>query len=72
MRLSFSLTWKGLLVAVPGAMLMRSDLQGVSPLDPLAVGGGCLVLLLSALLASLIPAIRAARSDPVETLRESL
>jgi ABC-type lipoprotein release transport system permease subunit len=42
---------------------------GVSPADPLVWGSVVLLLTGSALLASLVPALRAARSDPLATLR---
>jgi hypothetical protein len=49
--------------------LVRSRLYGVSPMDPVAFGGAALVLVGTMVLASLAPARRAARVDPVEALR---
>ena len=43
---------------------------GVAPLDPVALGGGTLVLVLAALIAGLVPARRLARAQPMEVLRE--
>jgi ABC-type lipoprotein release transport system permease subunit len=41
----------------------------VSPTDPVVIGGTCVVLLLVALVASWIPARRAASLDPTNALR---
>jgi ABC-type lipoprotein release transport system permease subunit len=49
---------------------MRSVLFGVSPLDPLTLTVVPVVLLLAALMASYIPAHRAARADPKIALRQ--
>ena len=56
-------------LAALAARLIRGLLYGVSPADPAAFGGAALVLLAAALLASWLPARRAARVDPVEALR---
>jgi ABC-type antimicrobial peptide transport system permease subunit len=55
--------------AVATGSLVRSRLYGVSAMDPVAFGGAALVLLGTMVLASLVPARRAARVDPVEVLR---
>ncbi|MBC7897699.1 MAG: ABC transporter permease [Cytophagaceae bacterium] len=52
---------------VAGAM--RSILYGTSPADPLSYAAAITVLLLVTLVASAIPAWRAARLDPVRALR---
>ena len=49
--------------------LMKSLLFGTSPLDPLTYVAVLLVLAVSAVLASYLPARRAAAVDPVNTLR---
>ena len=49
--------------------LVRSRLYGVSSMDPVAFGGAILLLLLTMTIASLAPARRAARVDPIEVLR---
>ena len=55
--------------AVIMAMLLRSRLYGVSPMDPLAFGGAALLLLITMIAASLAPARRASRVDPIQVLR---
>lgn len=60
----------GLVVALPLAHLMRVAFLGVSPFDPVALGPAVGVLLLAAAAASLWPARRAARVDPLHALHE--
>jgi predicted permease len=60
----------GLLVVVPLAFLVRSALLGVMPLDPIAVGGGTILLITASALAGLVPARRLLSTEPMETLRE--
>jgi predicted permease len=59
----------GLTLAVPLAFVMRSALFGVSPLDPLALGGTISLLLLTAIAASAAPALRAANTSPLVAIR---
>ena len=59
----------GLAAAVGLMRLMKSLLFGISPLDPLTYAVVPLVLVVAAMLASYLPARRAAAVDPVETLR---
>jgi predicted lysophospholipase L1 biosynthesis ABC-type transport system permease subunit len=59
----------GLAAALGLTRLMASLLFGVSPFDPLTFGGVAVALSLIALLASWIPAHRAASVDPTEALR---
>jgi predicted permease len=49
--------------------LLGSSLFGVTPLDPLTLAAVCLTLIVTALVASYIPALRAMHVDPLETLR---
>ncbi len=59
----------GLLCSIAAATLIRGLLFGVQPWDGTTLGAVCLVLALSALLASYIPARRAASVDPMVALR---
>ncbi len=63
----------GLLAGVSGAaalsQLLRSELYGVSNLDPLTYLGALAVFLFLAALAALLPARRALRIDPMLALR---
>ena len=51
------------------ARLVQAMLFGVKPYDAVSLGGSSILLLGMALLASLIPAMRAANVDPMEALR---
>jgi ABC-type antimicrobial peptide transport system permease subunit len=59
----------GLSASIGLTRLMRSLLFGVSPLDPLSYAAAPLILTAVAVLASYLPACRAAAVDPAETLR---
>ena len=59
----------GLGAANVAARVMRSLLHGVSPADPVALGGTVALLLLVGALGSLLPALRASRIEPTEALR---
>jgi predicted permease len=59
----------GLLVAAGLTRLMRSVLFGVGPLDGLSFAGVPLLLLPIATAACLLPAYRASKADPSESLR---
>jgi putative ABC transport system permease protein len=59
----------GAVIALLVTRLLRSQLHGVSPGDPIAFTGGVLLLVGVAAVASWVPARQAARSDPMEALR---
>jgi predicted permease len=59
----------GLATAAGLMQLMKSLLFGISPLDPLTYAAAPLVLVAAAVLASYLPARRAAAVDPVVALR---
>ena len=59
----------GLAAAAGLTRLMSSLLFGIAPMDPLTYAAVPAVLLAAALLASYLPARRAAAVDPVETLK---
>ena len=59
----------GVLGSLAVSRLVRSFLFEVSPTDPWIYLVGVLVMLLMALLASALPAVRAAAADPVRALR---
>lgn len=59
----------GLILAVVAMRLMKSLLFGISPLDPLTYVGVTVFLAGAAMLASYLPARRAAAVDPVEALK---
>ena len=59
----------GVIGAVAAGTLMRHLLFGVRSWDPATLAGAAIVLAISALLASYIPARRAASVNPIEVLR---
>ncbi len=73
LRAGVTLAVVGLLVGLVGAWaanrLLESLVWGVGGGDPWALGGATVLLLGTAALASWLPARRAGRVDPVETLR---
>ena len=73
LRTGIALGVTGVAVGLVGAWmanrLLESRIWGVGRGDPFALGGAAVVLLVTASLASWLPARRAGRVDPVETLR---
>ena len=63
----------GCVIGLAGSFLsvriVRDLLYGVSPTDPVVLTGTCILLIFVALLATWIPARRAASIDPMQTLR---
>jgi putative ABC transport system permease protein len=57
-------------LAVAFARMLSGMLYGVSPSDPLTLAAVIAVVLIVAAAASLIPAVRAARVEPMQVLRE--
>jgi ABC-type antimicrobial peptide transport system permease subunit len=49
--------------------LLENQLYGVAPIDPLVFAGAAALLATVALAAALAPALRAARTNPIEALR---
>jgi putative ABC transport system permease protein len=68
------LTAMGIAIGLAGALasvpLLRSVLVEVSPYDPLAIGAACLMLVSVTMVASLAPALRASRVEPIAELRQ--
>jgi ABC-type antimicrobial peptide transport system permease subunit len=64
----------GLFLGVAGAVALRSvlagQLYGVKPLDPAVLSAVVMTLAIVGLCASTLPAMRAARVDPVTVLRD--
>lgn len=63
----------GVAVGVPGALLLTrlisNLLYGVGPTDPLTFVSVASLLIVTSVLASLVPAAKAARVDPLHALR---
>jgi predicted permease len=68
-RLVIAGTSIGVALAIAFSRLIRSQLFGVAPTDPLAFAAAIAVLLLVAAAGCIIPARRAARVDPLVALR---
>jgi ABC-type antimicrobial peptide transport system permease subunit len=69
-----TLTLIGVAIGLAGALgigrLMQGLLFGVGEADPATLAGAPLLLLLVALAACAVPAVRAARIDPLTALRK--
>jgi ABC-type antimicrobial peptide transport system permease subunit len=59
----------GMVVAILGAMAIRRFLFGTGPLDPVALVGVAVILLVAGALACYLPARRASLLDPILALR---
>src|SRR5205807_5634529 len=60
----------GLALAVASGRLLSGMLYGVSSFDPATFGGVVALVLVVAALATIVPAARAARTDPMHVLRD--
>ena len=73
LREALLLSLIGVAVGLPAAFaagrLIRSQLYGVAPYDPLALAAAAVALVAVALFAAWLPARRAARTDPMVALR---
>jgi predicted permease len=70
LRLALAGTVLGALVAAGATRALRTLLFGVEPLDPMTFAGVAVLVGAAVVLASLLPARRAASLDPVQALRE--
>ena len=61
----------GLIVAMALSAMMARQLSGISPHDPFSIATASAMLMICAVAAVLLPARRAARTDPASLLRES-
>jgi len=68
-RLTLSGAAAGLLLAALSGRIVARQVYGISPLDPATYIGVSLVLVTVAMAASCIPALRAARVNPIVALR---
>ena len=80
-RILRSILWNGTVLAVIGIVAgvaasiatsktLAGLVWGVSPLDPVTFAGVALVLLFVSILASVVPALRAVRLNPISVLRD--
>jgi ABC-type antimicrobial peptide transport system permease subunit len=70
-RLTMAGVAVGLVLTAATMPLIRTQLFGVQLTDPLIVTGVPIVLMTIAMMAAAMPAIRAARVDPVQVLRKA-
>jgi ABC-type antimicrobial peptide transport system permease subunit len=72
LKAALGLTLLGVLIGLAGSVglsiVLRNFLFGIAPADPVTLGTVVAVLVAAAVLASLIPALKAARTDIRETL----
>ena len=56
--------------AIAASRLIQSEYHGIRRIDGAAFAGAAFLFLATMLLASLIPAVRASRVDPVQNLKD--
>jgi putative ABC transport system permease protein len=75
LRQAAVLIFAGVALGIGGAAVLTRFLEamlfGVTPLDPITFGGSALTFAVVALIASYLPARRAAKVDPMIALRQS-
>ena len=59
----------GLMLALPSTRLLRAQLHGVGAVDPMSIVAAIVVLGISAVIAVVIPALRASMVSPIVALR---
>ncbi len=69
LRLALSGTAAGAVLALFAAHLLQAQIADLQPAPPLLYAAACALLLVSALLAALLPTLRAARVEPMQALR---
>ncbi|MFC1629048.1 ABC transporter permease [Gemmatimonadota bacterium] len=69
MLLAISGTFIGLIAALFLTSLIRSQLYEISPTDPLTLGSVTILIILIGGISTFLPALRAARMDPVTCMR---
>jgi ABC-type antimicrobial peptide transport system permease subunit len=69
LRRTFLGVLTGLLAALLASRTLRSQIYGVEATDPLSYAGAIVLLVGVTLAACLLPAWRAARSNPTQALR---
>jgi ABC-type antimicrobial peptide transport system permease subunit len=70
MLLALSGIAAGLAIALAATPQIAPLLYRVGPADPVSIAGAVLFLIVVAVLASLMPALRATRVDPILALRQ--
>ena len=60
----------GIVLALLATRLLKSQIWGVAPTDPATFVTVALLLIVVAAAASILPALRLARIDPAQTLRD--
>lgn len=59
----------GIPLAAAASWVLRNQLYGIAPADPVLLSGACAVMIAAGVLAAAVPAWRAMRVDPIRVLR---